>query len=165
MGQFFFSGSNHTKLDGKNRFVLPQQMRFGLVENGVLDFTLALGLGGCISIYKKSAMEKIVEKFQTKQHIAKYQKFFTFFFSTLHPTTCDSIGRVLLPPVLKKTANITSEIVIVGVLNKIEIWPKQSYDKQLQAIIEGKDDALDLNKMTEEAFAILSDNEQEELRF
>lgn len=152
MSQFFFSGSSHAKLDGKNRFVLPQQMRFGLVENGILEFTIALGLGGCLAIYRKSDIEKIVEKFQSKQHLAKYQKFFTLFFSTLHQTTCDSVGRVLLPPVLKEAVELKSELVIAGVLNKIEIWPKERYNKQLQE--------LDIGKMTEEAFALLGDEEK-----
>ncbi len=152
MSQFFFSGSSHAKLDGKNRFVLPQQMRFGLVENGVLEFTIALGLGGCLAIYRKSDIEKIVEKFQSKQHLAKYQKFFTLFFSTLHQATCDSVGRVLLPPVLKQAVEIKSELVIAGVLNKIEIWPKERYHEQLQE--------LDIGKMTEEAFALLGDEDK-----
>src|SRR3990172_7700281 len=110
MPQFFFSGSNHAKLDDKNRFVLPQQMRFGLVENGALDFTIALGLGGCLAIYRRSDIEKIVERFKSKQHLAKYQKFFTLFFSTLHQTSCDSVGRVIIPPVLKKAVDIRGEI-------------------------------------------------------
>ena len=160
MSKFFFSGSSHAKLDGKNRFVLPQQMRFGLVENGELEFTLALGLGGCLAIYRKSDIEKIVERFQSKQHLAKYQKFFTLFFSTLHQTTCDSVGRILLPPVLMKAVDIKSELVIAGVLNKIEIWPKEIYDAQLKASMEGKDS--DLAKMTEEAFALLGEDESEE---
>ena len=54
MNNFFFNGSTHSKLDDKNRFVLPQQMRFGLVENGELEFTIALGLGGSLAIYKRS---------------------------------------------------------------------------------------------------------------
>ncbi len=155
MGQFFFSGSVSAKLDEKNRFVLPQQMRFGLVENGLLEFTIALGLGGCLAIYRKSDIEKIVQKFQSKQHQGKYQKFFTLFFSTLHQTSCDKIGRVILPPVLKKAVNIKSEIIIAGVLNKIEIWPKEEYDAQLKAMLGGKED--DLAKMTEEAFALLDE--------
>jgi len=163
MSKFFFSGSSHAKLDGKNRFVLPQQMRFGLVENGVLEFTIALGLGGCLAIYRKSDIEKIVEKFQSKQHLAKYQKFFTLFFSTLYQTTCDSLGRILLPPILKQAVDIKGELVIAGVLNKIEIWPKEVYDAQLKAALQGKDNDYDLAKMTEEAFALLGEDESEEL--
>jgi MraZ protein len=152
MNRFFFSGSQTAKLDDKNRFVLPQQMRFGLVENGVLEFSLALGLGGCLAIYRKSDIEKIVAKFQSKQHVAKYQKFFTLFFSTLHQMTCDKIGRVILPPMLKKAVGIKSEIVIAGVLDKIEIWPKEVYENDLDLLL--KDGVA---QMSEEAFALLEE--------
>jgi MraZ protein len=93
--------------------------------------------------------------------MAKYQKFFTLFFSTLHQTTCDSIGRVLLPPVLKKAVEIKSELIIAGVLNKIEIWPKERYDADVRAALEGESD-YDLAKMTEEAFALLGEEESDE---
>jgi len=159
MNRFFFSGSSETKLDGKNRFVLPQAMRFGLVENGQLEFSMALGLGGCLAIYRRSDIEKIVAKFQAKQHVGKYQKFFTLFFSTLHHLTCDKIGRVLLPAMLKKAANIKSEIVIAGVLNKIEIWPKASYANQLNDLLGDKGADSELSRMTEEAFALLEEEE------
>ena len=157
MTNFFFNGSTYSKLDEKNRFVVPQQMRYGLIENGELQFTIALGLGGSLAIYRRSDIDKIVRQFQTKQHVAKYQKFFTLFFSTLHHTTCDKLGRVLLPPVLKKAAEIQNEIVIAGVLNKIEIWPKEKYEKDLALLLDGEDDYL--SQMTEEAFALLDEGE------
>lgn len=160
MEEFFFSGSSTAKLDEKNRFVLPQSMRYGLVENGKLEFTIALGLGGCLAIYKKSDIDKIVEKFRKKQHDAKYQKFFTIFFSTLHNTTCDKVGRVLLPPLLKKAVGIDSEIVVAGVLNKIEIWPKEKYESDLEAFLEGKEDPQKLlADLLGEAFALLGESE------
>jgi MraZ protein len=157
MNKFFFSGSTAAKLDEKNRFVLPQSMRYGLVENGELEFSLALGLGGCLAIYRKSDIEKIVEKFQAKQHVGKFQKFFTLFFSTLHQTTCDKVGRVIIPPILKNAVQIKNEIVVAGVLNKIEIWPKEKYDAQLKALLSGNDPDMDLSKMCEDASALLDD--------
>ena len=84
MSGFFFSGSSVAKLDEKGRFVLPQEMRYGLVEEGKCEFVIGLGLGGCLAIYKRSAIDKIVQKFKQNQHVAKFQKFFTLFFSTLH---------------------------------------------------------------------------------
>ena len=162
MSSFFFSGVNEAKLDSKNRFVLPQSMRLGLVENGTLEFILALGLGGCLAIYRRSDIQKIVEKFQAKQHLAKYQKFFTLFFSTLHQTTCDKVGRVILPPVLKKAVEIKNEIVIAGVLNKVEIWPKERYESDLKAALGGNETQYDLVKMTEEAFALLGEEEEKD---
>lgn len=156
--QFFFSGSASSKLDPKNRFVLPQNMRYGLVENGLLEFYIGLGLGGCLCIYRKSEIQKIVEKFKNKQHLSQYQKFFTLFFSTLHASTCDKIGRIILPNHLKQAVNIKKEIIIAGVLNKIELWSKELYDKNLSNLLSGKDTELDLAKMTQEAFALLDEN-------
>ncbi|NGX38924.1 MAG: Transcriptional regulator MraZ [Chlamydiae bacterium] len=161
MNRFFFSGSSEAKLDSKNRFVLPQNLRFGLVENGSLSFSLGLGLGGCLAIYRESDIAKIVEKFRAKQHVAKYQRFFTLFFSSLHQMTCDKVGRVLLPAMLKKTAGIKSEIVIAGVLGKIEIWPKEKYEEQLGDMLKDKAEGSELEKMTEEAFALLEDRGEE----
>ncbi len=160
MGKFFFSGSNHIKLDSKNRFVLPQSMRFGLVEEGALEFSLALGLGGCLAIYRRSDIEKIVAKFQAKAHLGQYQKFFTLFFSTLHNTTCDKVGRVIIPPSLKKAVGIQNEIVVAGVLNKIEIWPKERYEIEFERVMQGKDATSDLVGLTEEAFALLGVEEE-----
>lgn len=159
MSSFFFSGSSSAKLDNKGRFVLPQEMRLGLVEEGKLEFSLGLGLGGCLAIYRKSAIQKIVERFQAKQHLGKYQKFFTLFFSTLHQTGCDSVGRVIIPAALQKAVGIRGEIVVAGVLGKIEIWPKEVYEKQLNSLLSGKDS--DLAKLTEEAFAILEEEKED----
>ena len=161
MSKFFFSGSTSAKLDEKGRFVLPQQMRFGLIEEGVLEFSLGLGLGGCLAIYRQSDIQKIVAKFQSKQHLGQYQKFFTLFFSTLHQTTCDKVGRVILPPTLKKAVGIKAEIVIAGVLNKIEIWSKERYESQLEAVLNGQDAEMNLAKLTEEAFALMDEGSAE----
>lgn len=160
MDQFFFSGSATSKLDTKNRFVLPQQMRYGLVEEGRLEFFIGLGIGGCLAIYRKSEIQKIVAKFHKKLHVAQYQKFFTLFFSTLHGSTCDKIGRITLPNHLKQVMNIKREIVIAGVLNKIELWSKETYDKNLSNLLLGKDTEFDLAKMTEEAFSLLDEQEE-----
>lgn len=161
MSRFFFSGSVAAKLDDKNRFVLPQEMRYGLVENGELKFSIGLGLGGCLAIYRQSDIEQMVAKFQAKQHVGKYQKFFTLFFSTLHQTSCDKIGRVILPALLKKAVGIGNDIIIAGVLNKIEIWSRDTYDAQLGNMLSGKDPEMNLAKMAEEAFALLEENEDD----
>lgn len=157
----FFSGSVGCKLDEKARFVLPQEMRYGLVENGELEFCLALGLGGCLTIYKKSDIEAIVEKFEKKAHIPKFQKFFTLFFSTLHHTTCDKVGRVTIPSILKNATGIKNDVVVCGVMNKIEIWPKDVYEKQLKELVSGNDPEMNLATLAQSAFALLNDDEEE----
>ena len=153
VSEYFFSGSSVSKLDEKGRFVLPQEMRYGLVEEGKCEFVIGLGLGGCLAIYRKSVINKIVERFKKMQHIAQYQKFFTLFFSTLHPTECDKVGRISLPATLKGAIGIKKEIVVAGVMDKIELWPKEVYDENLRKLLGGEE----LAQMTEAAFALLND--------
>jgi len=132
-------------------------MRNGLVEDGELKCTIALGLGGCLAIYRRSAIDEIVERFRAKQHVAKYQKFFTLFFSTLYHTTCDAVGRLTLPESLKQAAGIQGEIAIAGVMNKIEIWPKEVYDQNLAKLMFEAGEDKDLQDTLAEAFALLEE--------
>lgn len=158
----FFSGATFAKLDEKNRFVLPQALRYGLIEDGKLSFHLALGEGGCLVIYRNSEIESIAKAFAAKQHVSKYRRFFTLFFSTMHTTTCDKVGRLLVPPSMKSFAGIQSEVVVAGVLNKIEIWPKEVYEKDIQAVMEGCDPEYNFGKLAQEAFSLLNVDESEE---
>lgn len=162
MSEFFFTGSTVAKIDEKGRFVLPQEMRYGLVESGKCEFVVGLGLGGCLAIYRKSSIDRIVEKFKQNQHVAKFQKFFTLFFSTLFPTECDKVGRVTLPVTLRSAIGIKKEMVVAGVMDKIELWPKEVYDQNLQDLLSGTSSEMSLAKMTEEAFALLNEELNEE---
>ncbi len=154
LGTPFFSGSYSAKLDEKNRFVLPQELRYQLVDNGVLEFTIALSMGGCLAIYRKSDMEGIVEGFRKMRHMAKFQKFFTLFFSTLTEGTCDKIGRVSLPSVLASGVGIKKEIIIAGALDKVELWPKEVYERDLASFVGGEKGS-ELRMMMQEAFSCL----------
>jgi len=160
VGGFFFSGSHVVKLDEKGRFVLPQEMRYGLVEDGKCEFVIGLGLGGCLAIYRKSMIQKIVDRFRENQHVARFQKFFTLFFSTLHQTEHDKIGRVGIPQNLRAAVHIEKEIVVAGVMDKIEIWPKEVYEKNLRTLLDGSSEEMNLGKMTEEAFSLLHGEEE-----
>lgn len=127
-------------------------MRYGLVEEGKCEFVVGLGFGGCLAIYKKSAIDKLVAKFKEKQNEARFQKFFTLFFSTLHQTECDGVGRVSLPAALRSAIGIGKELVVAGVMDKIELWPKEVYDKNLADLLKG--DAL------QEAFSSLYEEKE-----
>lgn len=165
MSKHFFSGSAAVKLDSKGRFVLPQAMRHGLIEEGELKCTIALGLGGCLAIYRRSDIDEIVERFRQKQHNPRFAKFFTLFFSTLYHTTCDAVGRLTLPASLKSAGGIKSELVVAGVLNKIEIWPKEVYENDLASLMDSDSHAdVGLKEMLADAFAMIDGSMPSEQR-
>ncbi|NGX38303.1 MAG: hypothetical protein K1000chlam2_01476 [Chlamydiae bacterium] len=61
---------------------------------------------------------------------------------------------------LKKAIDVKGEIVIAGVLNKIEIWPKEKYHAELDELLNRKGHDSELAKMTEEAFALLEEEDE-----
>jgi MraZ protein len=44
----------------------------------------------------------------------------------------DGQGRILLPPALRAAAGLGREAVVVGVLNRIEVWAPEAWDAFLR---------------------------------
>ena len=49
------------------------------------------------------------------------------FFSGAAPLQPDRLGRVLIPQFLREYAQLSSDVVVVGVMNRIEIWDRQAW--------------------------------------
>ena len=56
--------------------------------------------------------------------------------------TLDSSGRLLLPEKLRHLVEIEKEVVLVGVLDRIEIWPAARWDA-FEAENEGRFEELE----------------------
>jgi MraZ protein len=48
----------------------------------------------------------------------------------------DKQGRILLPPHLREEASLQREVVLVGMLNHVEIWDKETWEKENLATSE-----------------------------
>lgn len=55
------------------------------------------------------------------------RKLSRFFFAGAADCEVDKQGRILLPAVLRDFAAIGKEVVLVGVLNRVEIWSKERW--------------------------------------
>ena len=57
-----------------------------------------------------------------------------YLFSAATEVTFDSLGRITIPDYLVDYAKLEKEVVILGVLNRVEIWSKKKFtllDKKL----------------------------------
>jgi MraZ protein len=50
------------------------------------------------------------------------------FFSNAQKTTLDASGRLLVPEKLKKLVGLEREAVLVGVVDRVELWPKTTWE-------------------------------------
>ncbi len=59
----------------------------------------------------------------------KARNFVRFFFAGAADLEADRQGRILLPPALRAYAGLEKEIVSAGVLNRVEIWDKEKWER------------------------------------
>jgi MraZ protein len=53
------------------------------------------------------------------------------FFSNIEKLALDKAGRVLLPAVYRNRAGIDKEAVVLGILDKMELWAPEKYEKHM----------------------------------
>ena len=123
MARGFKGEYNHT-VDAKGRLIVPAKFREALGET----FVVTKGLDGCLYVYSDKEWENIENKFRELPLTAQdARKFTRFFFAGAADCELDKQGRILLPSVLRDYAGIEKEVVLAGVLNRVEIWSKERW--------------------------------------
>ncbi|MGA2090363.1 MAG: division/cell wall cluster transcriptional repressor MraZ [Endomicrobiales bacterium] len=119
IGQFV-----HT-LDAKNRVFLPARFRN---KNNL--FVITRGLEPCLNIYDGKMWAKVLEKLDNLAIADKTQErgFKRAFLSGAHEAVCDGQGRILIPQNLKEYAQVLTEIIIIGVGNRLELWDAAKWE-------------------------------------
>ena len=121
----FMGEYNHT-IDAKGRLIIPSKFRELLGE----EFVLTKGLDGCLSIYPMDEWNAFEEKLRALPLTNKNARTFTRFF-VAGATNCelDKQGRILLPATLREFAGLEKDVVLTGMLNRIEIWSKEKWNE------------------------------------
>ncbi len=124
-GEPLLIGQYDHSLDGKNRLFIPAKLR-----QNVRKFIITSGLEGCLFVYTPDNWKKITERLKalplTK---ADARKFMRTFLSGASESDLDDQGRILIPRNLCSYANIRKEAIVVGVLDRIEIWSKSNWER------------------------------------
>ena len=116
-----FMGEYSHSIDAKGRLIMPAKYREQLGS----EFVVTKGLDGCLFVYPQEEWQSIETKFREVPLTTKdARKFSRFFFAGAAACEIDKQGRILLPSVLREFAGLEKDVVLVGVLNRIEIWDK-----------------------------------------
>ena len=114
----FMGEYNHT-IDAKGRLIVPSKFREQLGDG----FVVTKGLDGCLFVYPNEEWATIEEKFKSIPLTTKdARKFSRFFFAGAASCELDKQGRILLPHSLREYAGLQKDVVLAGVLGRIEIW-------------------------------------------
>ena len=94
------------------------------------------GLDGCLFLYPNNEWKVFEEKLRTLPLTNKNARTFTrFFLGSAVDGGYDKQGRVLISQALRTFAGLDKDVVLVGVLDRVEIWDKAKWDEN-NAIVE-----------------------------
>lgn len=121
-----FMGEYSHNIDAKGRLIVPAKFREQLGS----EFVVTKGLDNCLYVYSNEGWEEIEQAFRSVSRTDKKARAFTrFFFSGAATMEIDKQGRILLPAVLREFAGLKKDVVLLGVLNRIEIWDKERLEQ------------------------------------
>lgn len=129
-------GTYRHSIDAKKRMRIPSKFKSELGSNCIIT----KGTSGNLMIFSSEGFSDLYERLSNISIFDnEAQKPVRKFLSSAFEAEEDGQGRILLPKELASFANITKNIVFVGVGNRVEIWAEETWDK----IQEEDDDETD----------------------
>jgi MraZ protein len=128
----YFSSEYECKLDAKGRLILPARMKSNLPAASGNNVVITRGFETCLVVYPEVEWRKVFSKVSgLNEFNEEYRNFQRNFFRGNTEVELDSNGRFVLPKSMTKYAQIDTEVIVVGMGNRIEIWNPELYDQFL----------------------------------
>lgn len=129
-----FVGTFEHSLDEKGRVVLPSRFRDQLIDKGFLS-----QWDRCLGLWTEEEFAKVADRLTLKirEGLAP-QKALRAFSSNAHEVRPDSQGRITIPQRLREFAQLDRDAVVIGAIDRIEIWDAGRWNDQS----ETADDSL-----------------------
>ena len=127
-----FRGHYEHTLDAKNRLSIPARFRAPFSDGVVL----AKDPEPCVAVWTPETHEAIIERAlgELNPMGSEYRKLSRFYQGNSFEIDLDGSGRVTLPPPLLGHARIEKEVVVVGVGDHLEVWGRERWRTQQEAL-------------------------------
>ena len=133
-------GTYTPKIDAKGRMALPAKFRSQLGPGMVM----ARGQERCVYLLPQMEFRRIAMQIQrTSMGNKAAREYLRVFLSGAVDQDPDKQGRVLVPQMLRDYANLGSDIVVIGVGTRAEIWNRQAWEEYLADKEQGYSDIAD----------------------
>ncbi len=126
-----FSGKYYYTVDPKGRIIIPAPFRDIITSHYSTKLYITnAAIDQCLCIYPAEEWNRLNDKVRTKPNSDKHVKFFMRrVIASAVETELDKQGRILVPAALREDAKINSNIVIVGQVDRIDLWDRNEWDK------------------------------------
>ena len=129
-----FTGEYKNLLDQKNRLSIPAKYRNLLHPINNETFVLCKGFDPCLFLYPIEEWKLVEEQLTSLSSIKnKHRNFIRQIVRHVNYVKYDSQGRIAIPDLHIEYADIKKEVLVIGMLKKIELWDPEAlmnYEKQ-----------------------------------
>jgi MraZ protein len=129
-----FRGSSYHTIDAKGRIIVPARFRDILKASGT-DAVMISRMDGALVAYPLDEWRKIETRILSlAEKSASMRRFRRVFIGGAFACPCDRQERILVPPALREYARLERDIVLAGVLDHFEIWSRDNWERENQAL-------------------------------
>jgi MraZ protein len=127
-----FRGSYKHSIDHKGRVSIPARFRRLLSGDASETFVVLRGLDACVTLFPADEFKRLEERLRSRSFsdpiARRYQRLLLL---DSRDETLDAQGRVAIPPSLIAHAGLKKEVLVNGVLDHIEIWSPEAFEKYM----------------------------------
>jgi len=114
-----FFGTYTPKLDEKGRLFLPAKFRDQLTEGLVVT----RGQERCLTVWAMADFQGMTDRLREAPVTNKGARdYVRMLFAAASQEVPDKQGRISIPPVLREYASLSKEVMVIGAMNRVEIW-------------------------------------------
>ena len=114
-----FFGTYTPKVDDKGRLFLPAKFRDQLAEGLVVT----RGQERCLTVWSMQDFAGMTDRLREAPVTNKGARdYVRMLFAAASQEVPDKQGRISIPSVLREYASLGKEVMVIGAMNRIEIW-------------------------------------------
>ena len=131
-------GAHAVTLDSKGRITIPTRYRSFLAEECEGKFVCTIDIQHpCLLLFPLNKWEVLEKKLSRLSSINEHERRLQrLLLGNAIDCESDSNGRVLITPVLREHASLEKNIMLVGQLNRFEIWSETHWKETISSDME-----------------------------
>ena len=123
-----FKGSYAYSIDRKGRINIPARLRKYVSPEANDTFVITRGYEQCLFVYPLDEWSKLEESIRQLSPTNAQHRYFTrTLLENAIESQLDLQSRITIPKELQLLAGIVNEVLILGILERIEIWDPNTY--------------------------------------
>ena len=143
-----FRGNHPTRVDEKGRLKIPAEFKRVIDEKYAQKFYITSLDGSIAQIYPFEEWERIEQKLAAlSTYNPTKKKFLTFTIYYGQVVEMDGLGRLLVPQILRESAQIRGEVAVLGQLTYLEVRNMEALQKEIDGQAFTDDDTSTLDKL------------------